>query len=47
MRNIKLLGIGLALMASLPMVKAQEKSDQSFVHQQSEAADYVWRNRHK
>lgn len=42
MRNIKLLGIGLALMASLPMVKAQEKSDQSFVHQQSEAADYVW-----
>lgn len=42
MRNIKLLGIGLALMASLPMVKAQEKSDQSFVHQQSEVADYVW-----
>ena len=42
MNILKLTTLSLALTASTLSVSAQEKNDQSYVHEQSEAADYVW-----
>ena len=42
MNIIKLTTLSLALTASICNVNAQDKNEQSFVHEQSEASDYVW-----
>ena len=42
MNIIKLTTLSLALTASTLSVCAQDKNEQSFVHEQSEASDYVW-----
>lgn len=47
MNIIKLTTLSLALTASICNVNAQDKNEQSFVHEQSEASDYVWPEDHQ